>query len=624
MNTHFDIIVIGAGHAGVEAALAGQRTGSQVLLISNNLSRISYMSCNPSIGGLGKGHIVKEMDLLGGAMGQIADKTCIQFKKLNASKGPAVRGSRMQCDKNLYSQKMKDYVEAHTKKQHPLMTLEAEVKQLRIKNNTVIGICLQDGSFISAQSVVITTGTFMRGVMHIGLQKTAGGRVGEKASYGLSEQMASLGFKVRRLKTGTPPRLDKLSIDWSKTTPQNGDPQFVPFSFKSAKKLKLPQILCYSTYTNEHTHDLIRKALKRSPLHVGTIVGTGPRYCPSIEDKIIRFSDKKRHLSFLEPEGLNTNSIYLQGLSTSLPTEDQYQFLHTIPGLEKVKILRSGYAVEYDFFDPLQIKPSLETKFISNLYFAGQVNGTSGYEEAGGQGLVAGTNASLSLQNKKPLILKRHESYIGVLIDDLVTKGTEEPYRMLTARAEHRLVLREDNVAERLLDISYKKGLITDVDFDLLNQEREKRQELHRLLSQKKISPTQEVLKKLKALNFPTIQKQTSLKNLLRRFEVDFKHLEEFGLDPSYHEDISYPVTVDIKYEGYIEKQKELIDQAKRLEQKKIPQAIIYKKVKGLSNEAIEKLSAVRPETIAQASRISGVNPSAIQSVLIHIKGHFN
>lgn len=616
MKNNFDIIIVGGGHAGVEAALVSARLGNNTLLLTSSISTIAFMSCNPSIGGLGKGHIVKEIDLLGGFMAQAADKSCIQFKKLNQSKGPAVRGSRAQCDKNVYSKTVQDFF----LKQKNLRVKEAEVKSLILNNHKVEGVVLKDNSKIFSQSVILTTGTFMRGVLHIGDHRISGGRVGEKATVELSDQLVNKGFVATRLKTGTPPRLDINSINWQKTKVQKGDDKFTPFSFKSISQLSLEQVLCHSTYTNEKTHDIVRKNLDKSAAFLGTIEGAGPRYCPSIEDKITRFKDKDRHLTFLEPETLNGNSIYLQGLSTSLPKEIQLKFLQTIAGLEKVKILNPGYAVEYDFFDPLQVRPTLETKAINNLYFAGQINGTSGYEEAACQGLIAGINASNKLQKKDPFVLGRDKSYIGVLIDDLVTKGTKEPYRMLTSRAEHRLVLREDNVIERMAETSFSAGLIVKKDFDKLFSILEERKFFYNEIKTIKMVPNPSTLEKLKLHNFSPIHKQISLVDFLKRVPVHYKNLLDFGLENKYEENIHYPVEVQIKYEGYIKLQEERVRRAKKLEDMKLEINLDYNLVKGLSNEEVEKLKKVQPLTLGQASRISGVNPSAIQALIIYKK----
>ncbi len=614
----FDIIVVGAGHAGAEAALASSRLRLNTLLITTNLDRISYMSCNPSIGGLAKGHMVRELDVLGGEMGLIADRTCIQFKRLNASRGPAVRGTRVQSDKDKYSSEMTKAIRAQEK----LSLHQGEVKKLILEKDVCCGVVLADGSLIRARATVITTGTFMNGVMHVGLEQTAGGRVGDQASIGLSDQLKEFGFTIRRLKTGTPPRLLSSSIDWAKTTPQWGDKNLYPFSLRTHNFPELKQIACYLTRTTEKTHEIIRKNLDRSPLFSGAIEGTGPRYCPSIEDKITRFSDRESHQSFLEPEGLDSDLIYLQGISTSLPVDVQDLFLRTIPGLENVKIVRPGYAVEYDFIEPTQIYHRLETRTLKQLFLAGQINGTSGYEEAAAQGLIAGINAAHSLLGRPEFILRRDQAYIGVLIDDLVTKGTREPYRMFTSRAEHRLVLREDNTIDRLSAASAEICLATEAAMDRLNDLQTRRNALFQSLASTRLTPKAETQEKLKDMGTTPLLKSVSFEEFLRRPEINAIDLHQLDFavdsDPNVHE----PVEIEVKYSGYVKRQQQLINQQRHYEEMLIPEFLDFSLIRGLSNEERDKLSRVRPRTLGQAQRISGVNPSAIQAIMIFLKGN--
>lgn len=613
----FDIIVVGAGHAGIEAALAASRLNKSVLLLTNNISRIGFMSCNPAIGGLAKGHMVKEIDILGGVMGRAADESCIQYKKLNASKGPAVRGTRMQCDKDIYSQYLTQ-VTTHTEN---LTVKEGEAQKLLFEGEKCIGVTTTEGKDIFSRAVVITTGTFMNAVMHFGLKKVQGGRVGDKATIGISDQLKDIGVHVLRLKTGTPARAHKDSIDWSKTTPQSGDSRFSPFSLRSPTVPKLPQIDCYITYTNERTHEIIRNNLHQSPMYCGVIEGIGPRYCPSIEDKITRFADKERHQSFLEPEGLNTDSIYIQGISTSLPEDVQCEFLRTMPGLENVKLIRPGYAVEYDFIEPTQLDSTLKLKCTDGLFLAGQINGTSGYEEAAAQGLVAGINAALYCENDEPFILRRDQAYIGVLIDDLVTKGTKEPYRMMTSRAEHRLVLREDNSLDRLADIAIKFGLVSEELKSRYNEILSMRKGLTEKLFLGKVVPSPANLKKFTDLGLALINKPQSYADLLRREFVTCETLKNFDLNCNEpYDSVVEPVEIAIKYSGYISRQNIHIEQAKLMEQKIIPNEVDYSNISGLSKEEAEKLTRVKPRNLAQAGRISGVNPSALQAILVHLK----
>ena len=618
MKNQFDIIVVGAGHAGIEASLAGAKKGLRVLAITQNLDKIGFMSCNPAIGGLAKGHMVRELDVLGGRMGMAADATCIQFKRLNARKGPAVRGSRSQNDKDLYAQYMKKTLES----QEGLTLKQGEVKALIIEKGQCLGVVTEDSSRIFSKTVIITAGTFMNGVMHVGQESVAGGRVGEDSSVGLSDQIKEYGFSVRRLKTGTPPRLCGKSIDWTKTGPQSGDEVFYPFSFGSDPVLKLPQIQCFLTNTNEKTHEIIRNNFDKSPLYRGIVESTGPRYCPSIEDKLVRFADKASHQTFLEPEGIGSNSIYLQGISTSMPEEIQYEFLRTISGLENVKILRPGYVVEYDFIEPTQIWHTLETRTVKNLFLAGQINGSSGYEEAAAQGFVAGINAAHKVLDKEEFILHRDEAYMGVLIDDLVTKGTKEPYRMFTSRAEHRLVLREDNTVDRLYNRGFHEGVLCEDRYKIMDSYINEKTKTMNQLSETKVYPNKETLQVLDSLDSATLSKPISFKDLLRRQEISCSDIPHFLTDIKIPEPLHDPIEIEIKYEGYIKRQMEIISQLQKMERMKIPSDLPYSKIHGLSVEEVEKLELVKPRTIAQAQRISGVNPSAIQALLVYLKGH--
>ncbi|PIU00553.1 MAG: tRNA uridine-5-carboxymethylaminomethyl(34) synthesis enzyme MnmG [Bdellovibrionales bacterium CG10_big_fil_rev_8_21_14_0_10_45_34] len=619
LTKEFDVVVVGAGHAGIEAALSAARLGSRVLVITTNLKRIGYMSCNPAIGGLAKGHMVRELDALGGEMGMAADSSCIQFRRLNAKKGPAVRGSRSQCDKDLYSRYMSNILN----NEHRIDLIEAEVKGLLLEKGTCRGVIVGDGSQVLSRCVVITAGTFMNAVMHVGREKTSGGRVGDKATSGLSDQLRAEGFQVHRLKTGTPPRLDANSIDFSLTEPQGGDEIFYPFSFRSHAQLALPQVECFLTHTNEETHDFIRKNLHLSPIYSGEIEGKGPRYCPSIEDKVVRFATKSRHQTFLEPEGINTNSIYLQGISTSLPAETQDQFVRSIPALRNVKFLKFGYAVEYDFLEPTQLKKTLETKGISGLFLAGQINGTSGYEEAAVQGFIGGVNASLMAQGKGEFTLGRHEAYIGVLIDDLVNKGTSEPYRMFTSRAEHRLHLREDNTWDRLRGQSIGLGVLSLKTTERLEALKSTREALKLRLQKKVIVPNGLTQEKITQLGSSPLLKPTSLASFLKRPEIKFDDLYHF--DPGLSEfgvEARESAEIEIRYEGYIKKQMEILEMVNRRMEIVIPEDFDYSKIQGLKVEEKEKLSASKPRTLADAVRISGVNPSAIQILFIYLKAH--
>lgn len=618
MSGTYDIIVVGAGHAGVEACLVSARLGLKTLLVTTNIDRIAYMSCNPSVGGLAKGHMVREIDILGGQMGAAADRSCIQFKRLNSSRGPAVRGSRAQCDKHIFSNLQKKALV----EQENLELLQSEVKSLVLKAGACEGVVLQDGSEVRAKAVIITTGTFMNGVMHFGLKQVSGGRIGDKASIGLSDQLAECGFEVKRLKTGTPARLHKDSIDWSKTIPQPGDEVFYPFSYKSQKKFFLPQVDCHLSHTTEKTHDIIRSNLNKSPMYCGIIEGVGPRYCPSIEDKVTRFSERISHQTFLEPEGLSTDLIYLQGISTSLPEEVQDQFLKTIPGLEEVKVVRYGYAVEYDYIEPTQIYHRLETRPIENLFLAGQINGTSGYEEAAAQGFLAGVNAAHKILDREEFILDRDKAYMGVLVDDLVTKGTREPYRMFTSRAEHRLVLREDNTIDRLCYTSRKLGITSSKNLDHFQEIVFKRKEMLQRLEDTFIYPKAETNALVHALGSKPLLKPLRLTEFLRRPEVAFAALNSLGFEYDNNCDVVDAVEIEVKYSGYIKKQNQIIEQTRGFELALLPSAIDYSQIKGLSSEEVDKLTRIRPRTLGQAQRISGVNPSALQAIMVYLKGH--
>jgi len=618
MNADYQVIVVGAGHAGIEACLVPAKLGLKTLMITTNIDRIGYMSCNPSIGGLAKGHMVREIDVLGGQMGRTADRSCIQFKRLNSSKGPAVRGTRTQNDKKIYSQ-----LQTETLFNQPnLKVIQGEVKRLILDGSECRGVVLADGSTVYSDRVIITAGTFLNGVMHIGLEQIPGGRVGDAASIGLSDQLKEFGFTVQRLKTGTPARLLKDSIDWSKTTPQAGDEKFYPFSYKSSRNLELPQVLCYLSNTTEKTHEIIRNNLDKSPMFCGIIEGVGPRYCPSIEDKVTRFAERISHQTFLEPESLTSDLIYLQGISTSLPAEVQDEFLKTIPGLENVKVVRYGYAVEYDFIEPTQIHHRLETRPIKNLFLAGQINGTSGYEEAAAQGFIAGVNVSHSILQKEEFILDRSIAYAGVLIDDLVTKGTREPYRMFTSRAEHRLVLREDNTIDRLAAISEQIGLVNKADLERIFAIKESRLALLGDLKSNIMYPNKETNDKIESLGSKPLLKPVSCEEFLRRPEINFSMLNLFGVDTQIDESVSEAVEIEVKYSGYVKKQYDIIEQSKKLEGMIIPTDFNYSSVRGLSAEETDKLKRVKPRTLGQAQRISGVNPSAIQALMIYIKSN--
>ena len=613
---YFDVIIVGGGHAGTEAALAAARAGAQTLLLTQNIETLGQMSCNPAIGGIGKGHLVKEIDALGGAMAKAIDKAGIHFRILNASKGPAVRATRGQADRNLYKQAIRNKLE----NQPGLSLFQQTVSDLMVEGNKVVGVKTQMGLDFSAGAVVLTTGTFLGGRIHVGLDNYTGGRAGDPASIALSERLRELPFRVDRLKTGTPPRIDGRSIDFSRLQEQHGDTPVPVFSFLGKREQHPRQIPCYITRTNNRTHDIISSGLDRSPMYTGVIDGIGPRYCPSIEDKIVRFADRNSHQIFVEPEGLDTNEYYPNGISTSLPFDVQYEFVRSILGFEKAQIVRPGYAIEYDFFDPRDLKSSLETKHMDNLFFAGQINGTTGYEEAAAQGLIAGLNAARLIQGLESWCPGRDEAYIGVMIDDLITRGTQEPYRMFTSRAEYRLLLREDNADLRLTEKGRELGLVDDNRWQAFTNKREAIGRLQVDLAQKWIRPETEAAEQVKQFWGKSLRRESNLMDLLRRPEVDVQRLLTFTTFAAVDEQVAEQVAIQAKYTGYIDRQKNEIARSKRYDHLRLPQPIDYTNIPGLSNEVSEKLQHQRPETIGQASRIPGITPAAISLLLVYMK----
>ena len=611
----YGVIIIGGGHAGCEAALASARMGVHTALITLDLEKIALMPCNPAIGGIGKGHIVREIDALGGQMARCIDKTGIQFRVLNSSKGPAVQGYRAQADKHLYKKEMRRVLEC----QDYLSLICDEVDELLFDNDSVKGLRTRSGLELNSRSIVITTGTFLNGRIHLGMKNSPAGRVGEKPSIKLSKSFLNQGFELGRLKTGTPPRLLGKSIDFSQCEIQQGDCDPKPFSF-STTKISQPQVPCHITYTNTRTAEVINKNMHLSPLYSGVIEGVGPRYCPSIEDKVVKFPDRVSHHVFLEPEGLDTDWIYPNGISTSLAEEVQWELVRTIPGLENADIVAPGYAIEYDFVPPTQLLPTLETKKVKGLFHAGQINGTSGYEEAAGQGLIAGINAALNSLDRAPFTLSRMESYIGVMIDDLVTKGTQEPYRMFTSRAENRLLLRQDNADTRLMEKGHELGLVSNEVYNFCLLKKETVEKEIKRLNTTKVVPNEQGKELVSKLGVKSLKTPTTLAGLLKRPEITYSQIIETFNGASVSKLVGEQVEIQVKYEGFIQRQKQVVSKQKKLENYRIPVDFNYEGIPGLSCEVVQKLENIRPTTLGQASRISGITPAAVSIIMLMLK----